>query len=546
MTRLTQTGAWKALKAHYTDLAGVHMRDLFADDPDRAQKFSCKFNKGIFLDYSKNRITDKTMGLLFDLIREMNVAAAIERMFTGEKVNVTEGRAALHTALRNRSNIPVMVDGEDVMPKVNAVLDRMRQFTEAVRSGEWTGCTGKAISNIVNIGIGGSDLGPRMVTAALEPYASSSLKIHFVSNLDGAELEEILAPLQPETTLFVVSSKSFTTPETMVNALAARRWLVDTCGADAVSRHFVAVSSNSSEVKKFGIDSDNMFEFWDWVGGRFSLWSAIGLSIALFIGMDRFDELLTGAYEMDIHFRTTPLEHNMPVILAMLGIWYINFFNTRSHGVFPYDHYLRYLPLYLQQCDMESNGKHTKQNGEPVSYTTGPVIWGKSGIEGQHSFFQLLHQSGRLLPSDFIATVHVEDHETRNHDAVMANYFAQTEALMRGKTIDETDDELKMLGMDEQQRTTLAPHKVMPGNNPTNSLLLTRMTPGSLGALIALYEHKIFIQGVCWDINSFDQWGVELGKKLADQIASDLITGEEVSSHDASTNMLVNYYKKAR
>lgn len=544
MAKLTQTGAWKALKAHYADLANVHMRDLFAVDPDRAQKFSCKFKNDIFLDYSKHRITGKTMGLLFDLAREMGVATAIERMFCGEKINTTEERAVLHTALRNRSNMPVVVDGEDVMPKVNAVLAHMRHFTEAVRSGEWTGCTGKAITDIVNIGIGGSDLGPRMVTAALEPYASANLKIHFVSNLDGAELAQVLARLQPDCSMFVVSSKSFSTSETMANAGVARDWLVAACSEHAVAKHFVAVSTNTAAVSEFGIDPQNMFEFWDWVGGRYSIWSAIGLSAALYVGMDQFEAFLSGAHEMDKHFRTSPFEQNLPVIMAMLGIWYINFFAARSHAVFPYDYSLRYMPIYLQQCDMESNGKHITHNGECVDYATGPVVWGKAGIDGQHSFFQLLHQGTQLVPADFIATIRTHEHEDRHSDQIMASFFSQTEALMLGRTEHDIENELQ--ANDAPHNKTIMPHQLMTGNNPTNSIMLSTLDPRTLGMLVALYEHKVFVQGVCWDINSFDQWGVELGKKLANNIVPELKTSEEISSHDASTNMLINYYKNVR
>lgn len=545
MSALTRSPAWRALKAHHREMAGVHMRDLFARDPDRFARFSLRLDD-LLLDYSKNIITERTMALLFDLARQEGVMEQAARMFAGEKINFTEGRAVLHVALRNRSNRPILVDGQDVMPKVNKVLDHMRQFCDQVRSGAWRGYSGKPISDIVNIGIGGSDLGPVMATEALKPWWGP-LKPHFVSNVDGTHLAETLKTLNPETTLFIVSSKTFTTQETLTNARSARDWLLTAAENEkAVARHFVAVSTNAGEVKKFGIDTRNMFEFWDWVGGRYSLWSAIGLSIALTIGMDAFESMLAGAHAMDEHFRTAPLEHNMPVILALLGIWYTDFFGAETHAVLPYDQYLHRLPAYLQQLDMESNGKRVRRDRKPVDYATGPVLWGEPGTNGQHSFYQLIHHGPRLVPADFLAPIESHNPLGQHHLILLSNFFAQTEALMRGKTEEEARAELEATGIRGRRLKQLLPHKVFPGNRPTNSILFQKLDPPTLGKLIALYEHRVFVQGVIWNINSFDQWGVELGKQLAQKIQPELEGPAPVSSHDSSTNGLINYYKSRR
>ncbi|MEJ5210174.1 MAG: glucose-6-phosphate isomerase [Burkholderiales bacterium] len=545
MSALTRSPAWRALKAHHREMAGVHMRDLFARDPDRFARFSLRLDD-LLLDYSKNIITERTMALLFHLARQEGVMEQAARMFAGEKINFTEGRAVLHVALRNRSNRPILVDGQDVMPKVNKVLDHMRQFCDQVRSGAWRGYSGKPISDIVNIGIGGSDLGPVMATEALKPWWGP-LKPHFVSNVDGTHLAETLKTLNPETTLFIVSSKTFTTQETLTNARSARDWLLTAAENEkAVARHFVAVSTNAGEVKKFGIDTRNMFEFWDWVGGRYSLWSAIGLSIALTIGMDAFESMLAGAHAMDEHFRTAPLEHNMPVILALLGIWYTDFFGAETHAVLPYDQYLHRLPAYLQQLDMESNGKRVRRDRKPVDYATGPVLWGEPGTNGQHSFYQLIHHGTRLVPADFLAPIESHNPLGQHHLILLSNFFAQTEALMRGKTEEEARAELEATGIRGRRLKQLLPHKVFPGNRPTNSILFQKLDPPTLGKLIALYEHKVFVQGVIWNINSFDQWGVELGKQLAQKIQPELAGPAPVSSHDSSTNGLINYYKSRR
>lgn len=520
------------------------MRDWFAQDSQRFHDLSLQLDD-LLLDYSKNRITRETFALLMDLARECDVSGWIERMFSGEKINCTEDRAVLHIALRNRSNRAIEVDGEDVMPKVNAVLDKMRGFTSKVRSGEWKGYTGTPITDVVNIGIGGSDLGPLMVCEALKPYADK-LRVHFVSNVDGTHITETLKPLNPATTLFVIASKTFTTQETLTNAHTARNWLLQSAKDEAViAKHFVAVSTNAEAVGAFGIDTDNMFEFWDWVGGRYSLWSSIGLSIALYLGMDHFEALLDGAHAMDEHFRSAPLDKNMPVILAMLGVWYGNFFGCDSHALLPYDQYLHRFPAYFQQGDMESNGKRVSRDGKPLSYTTGPVIWGEPGTNGQHAFYQLIHQGTRLIPADFIAAVESHNPGGEHHRILLSNYFAQTEALMRGKTEAEARAELEAQGVVGEDLALLVPHKCFPGNRPTNSLLYQKLTPYALGRLIALYEHKIFVQGVIWNINSFDQWGVELGKQLAKAILPELADSREIASHDASTNGLINHYKKS-
>ncbi len=542
MTKLTRLPAWQALQEHVEQVRDLHMRELFAADPQRFNRYSLRCGE-LLLDYSKNRITDETLRLLFALARESALQDWIERMFRGDKINFTEQRAVLHTALRNRSNTPVCVDGQDVMPEVNRVLEKMRGFTGQVRSGSWKGFSGKPISDVVNIGIGGSDLGPVMVTEALIPY-QGPLAVHFVSNVDGSQIHDTLVRLNPETTLFLVASKTFTTQETLANAHQARRWLLEAAGADsAVAQHFVALSTNRAQVQAFGIDPDNMFEFWDWVGGRYSLWSAIGLSIALYVGMERFEELLAGAHDMDQHFRSAPLEQNMPVILAMLGIWYQNFMGAESHAILPYDQHLHRLPAYLQQADMESNGKRVTRSGEVVDYSTGPVIWGEPGTNGQHAFYQLIHQGTRLIPADFLTAVNAHHSLKGQQQILFCNYIAQTEALMRGKTQAEARAELESQGLTEQQIRDLLPHKLFPGNRPTNSLLYPRLTPFLLGQLIALYEHKIFVQGAVWQINSFDQWGVELGKQLASMVQSELEQGI-AGAHDASTLGLLDFYRE--
>ncbi|MGD8491138.1 MAG: glucose-6-phosphate isomerase [Anaerolineae bacterium] len=546
MTELTLSPAWQALNEHWQEMGGVHMRDLFARDPERFARFSLQLDE-ILLDYSKNRITERTMALLVDLARQAQLAQTIEAMFTGEKINITEGRAVLHVALRNRSNTPILVDGQDVMPGVNRVLAQMRRFSEAVRSGEWRGYTGRPISDIVNIGIGGSDLGPKMVVIALAPYIRADLRFHFVSNVDGTDIAETLKAVRPETTLFLIASKSFTTQETMTNAHTARRWFLDAAADErAVAKHFVALSTNEEGVEAFGIDPRNMFEFWDWVGGRYSLWSAIGLSIALAIGMDRFEELLEGAHRVDQHFRTTPFDRNIPVIMGLLGIWYNNFFGAQSHAILPYDQYLARFPAYFQQGDMESNGKSVTKDGEPVEYSTGPIIWGEPGTNGQHAFYQLIHQGTKLIPCDFLAPAQSHNPIGDHHAILVSNFFAQTEALMRGKTTGEVRAELAGQGLSGEELERLVPAKTFAGNKPSNSFLFRKLTPKTLGALIALYEHKIFTQGVIWDINSFDQMGVELGKQLARTILPELDGEEAVQSHDASTNGLINYYKEIR
>ena len=522
------------LRAHQAAMADVHMRDLFAADPQRFERFSLQAGE-LLLDYSKNRITAETMALLLRLAAEADVEGWRERMFAGEKINTTENRAVLHVALRNRSNQPVVVDGEDVMPRVNAVIERMGAFAEKVRSGEWRGYTGERITDVVNIGIGGSDLGPQMVYQALKPYRHPRLKVHFISNVDGAHVKETLEMLNPETTLFIVSSKTFTTQETMTNAHYAREWfLAQSQAVKHVAKHFVAVSTNRDAVAAFGIDPANMFEFWDWVGGRYSLWSAIGLSIVLAVGAERFVELLEGAHAMDEHFRHAPLDRNMPVVLALLGVWYNNFFGAESHAILPYDHYLRSLPAYLEQADMESNGKSVDRDGNAVDYPTGQVIWGATGINGQHAFYQLLHQGTRLIPADFIVSVTPHTELQEHHDILIANFLAQTEALMRGRTLEET----------QAQTGQATPYKVFDGNHPSNAILLQKLTPHALGMLIALYEHKIFVQGVIWNLDSYDQWGVELGKQLANRILPELHAGAPVAGHDASTNALINYYRR--
>lgn len=548
MTNPTTLPAWQKLNAHYQEVSQLHMRDLFTQDANRFNKFNMQF-ADLFLDYSKHRITDETLPLLLQLAREVDVETWRERMFSGEHINFTENRAVLHTALRNRSNTPVIVDGKDVMPEVNRVLAQMRKFSDAVRSGSWLGYTGKRITDVVNIGIGGSDLGPVMVCTALKPYASPDLNVHFVSNIDGAHLAQALQQCNPETTLFIVASKTFTTQETMTNGHSARTWFLNAAKDEAhVAKHFVALSTNAKAVNAFGIDPANMFEFWDWVGGRYSLWSAIGLSIALYVGMDNFEALLTGAHEMDKHFRTAPLEKNMPVIMAMLGIWYNNFFNAETHAILPYDQGLSRFTAYMQQGDMESNGKFVNRAGERINYTTGPIIWGEAGTNGQHAFYQLIHQGNKLIPCDFLMPMKshyaIGKNGEEHHKILLSNLFAQTKALMQGKTAKEVKTELEAQNIPHHDIMTMLPHRVFGGNRPTNTLLFEKLTPSTLGMLIALYEHKIFVQGIIWDINSFDQWGVEFGKQIAQKILPQLSGDTVVTDHDASTNGLINYYKK--
>ncbi|MCM2265350.1 MAG: glucose-6-phosphate isomerase [Desulfuromonadales bacterium] len=542
----SKTAAWKQLARHHQDLRDVTMRELFDRDPARFERMALRFEE-MLVDTSKNRVSAETLRLLLALAEETALPDAIAQMFRGEKINATEGRAVLHTALRNRANTPVMVDGTDVMPEVNAVLAQMRRFSDRVISGEWRGYTGKSVTDIVNIGIGGSDLGPVMVTEALKAYRKPHIRAHFVSNVDGTHIAETLRELDPEQTLFLVASKTFTTQETMANAATARRWFLSRAGDEAhIARHFAALSTNEPAVKAFGIDPANMFRFWDWVGGRYSLWSAIGLSIACTIGFDRFSELLDGAHAMDCHFRNEPLERNIPVVLALLGIWYNNFFDAHSHAILPYDQYLHRFAAYFQQGDMESNGKAVDRAGNPVSYQTGPIIWGEPGTNGQHAFYQLIHQGTRLIPCDFIAPALSHNPEGEHHLLLLANFFAQTEALMNGKTAAEAEAELRAAGLDAAAAEALLPYKVFDGNRPTNSILVRQLTPRALGSLIAMYEHKIFVQGVIWNIHSFDQWGVELGKQLAGRILPELWTNEPVVSHDASTNGLINAWKKMK
>jgi glucose-6-phosphate isomerase len=521
------------------------MREQFALDSGRFERFSVK-SGDLLLDYSKNRITQETVDKLINLARAVDISGWTERMFTGESINHTEGRAVLHTALRNRSNTPVMVDGEDVMPKVNAVLTKMKKFCEQVHSGNWVGFTGKTITDIVNIGIGGSDLGPAMICDALEPYGKEGMSAHFVSNVDGTDLSTTLEKLDPETTLFVIASKTFTTQETITNAESARAWFLKVAKQSDVAKHFVAVSTNAEAVSAFGIDTVNMFEFWDWVGGRYSLWSAIGLPIALYVGMDNFERLLDGGHEMDNHFRNQPLEENIPVIMGMLGIWYTNFFNSRTQAIVPYDHSLARFPSHMQQLDMESNGKFINRAGARISYKTGPVIWGTPGTNGQHAYFQLIHQGTQLIPVDFVLPVNSHYPEVDHQSILLANGLAQAEALMKGKTAEEVRAELVNEGFEGKELEDLLPHKVFPGNRPSNILLFPKLTPEMLGQLVALYEHKVFVQGVVWNINSFDQWGVELGKQLAKAILPDLINKGDIAPHDSSTTNMIELIRALR
>lgn len=542
----TQTAAWQALQKHFDEMKDVTIADLFAKDSDRFSKFSATFDDQMLVDYSKNRITEETLAKLQDLAKECDLAGAIKSMFSGEKINRTENRAVLHVALRNRSNTPILVDGKDVMPEVNAVLEKMKTFSEAIISGEWKGYTGKAITDVVNIGIGGSDLGPYMVTEALRPY-KNHLNMHFVSNVDGTHIAEVLKKVNPETTLFLVASKTFTTQETMTNAHSARDWFLKAAGDEKhVAKHFAALSTNAKAVGEFGIDTANMFEFWDWVGGRYSLWSAIGLSIVLSIGFDNFVELLSGAHAMDKHFSTTPAEKNLPVLLALIGIWYNNFFGAETEAILPYDQYMHRFAAYFQQGNMESNGKYVDRNGKVVDYQTGPIIWGEPGTNGQHAFYQLIHQGTKMVPCDFIAPAITHNPLSDHHQKLLSNFFAQTEALAFGKSREVVEQEYRDQDKDPATLDYVVPFKVFEGNRPTNSILLREITPFSLGALIALYEHKIFTQGVILNIFTFDQWGVELGKQLANRILPELKDDKEISSHDSSTNGLINRYKAWR
>ncbi len=544
MTILNQTEEWRALEDYWRKISSVQMRTLFAQDPERFENMSLN-NCGMLLDYSKNIIDRKGLALLMELAKAADLKSWVRRMFAGDSINNTERRAVLHVALRNRSDRPVWLDGEDVMPGVRDVLAHVGSFSEAVRSGEWRGHTGQRITDVVNIGIGGSNLGPLMVTEALGHYQTSGLQVHFVSNVDGTHITETLKGLDPKTTLFIVASKTFTTQETLTNAHTAREWCLNTLvDKVAIARHFVAVSTNTEAVSEFGIDPANMFGFWDWVGGRYSLWSAIGLPIAIAVGMDKFEELLAGAHEMDEHFRTAELSENMPVILALLGVWYANFAGARTHAILPYDQYLRYLPAYLQQADMESNGKRVTRDGKAVKYATGPVVWGAAGTDGQHAFYQLIHQGTQMIPADFIIPLKSHNPVSDQHQKLMANFLAQTEALMKGRTRDEAREELEQTGLEAERIVDLLPHKVFPGNSPTNSILIDQLTPRRLGSLIALYEHKIFVQGVIWNINSFDQWGVELGKQLAGVILGELKGEAEPAEHDVSTSSLIDYCKR--
>jgi glucose-6-phosphate isomerase len=541
----TQTAAWEKLAKLYQQNQEVTIQSLF-NQPQRFDRYSIQW-KDILVDFSKNRIDEETFGALLDLAQETGLKEGIEAMFSGEPINRTEDRAVLHTALRNRGNEPVLVEGKDVMPAINRVLDQMKKFADQVSSGEWKGYTGKPIKSLVNIGIGGSDLGPVMVTEALKPYQNKKLNIYFVSNVDGTHISETLEGLNPETTLFFIASKTFTTQETMTNALSARSWfLAHAQDQSAVAKHFVALSTNADAVAEFGIDTNNMFVFWDWVGGRYSLWSAIGLPIACAIGFDNFEKLLEGAHAMDRHFRESSFEKNIPVILALIGIWNTNFLGAASEAILPYDQYLHRFAAYFQQGNMESNGKYVSREGKKVDYTTGPIIWGEPGTNGQHAFYQLIHQGTHLIPCDFIAPANSHNPIGDHHVKLLSNFFAQTEALMNGKSREEVEVEMEKAGRSREEIEKLAPHKVFEGNRPTNSILVKQIDPFTLGALVAMYEHKIFVQGVIWNIYSFDQWGVELGKVLAKGILPELENDEEINSHDASTNGLINAFKEFR
>nr|BAE35416.1 unnamed protein product [Mus musculus] len=542
----------KLLEWHRANSANLKLRELFEADPERFNNFSLNLNTNhghILVDYSKNLVNKEVMQMLVELAKSRGVEAARDNMFSGSKINYTENRAVLHVALRNRSNTPIKVDGKDVMPEVNRVLDKMKSFCQRVRSGDWKGYTGKSITDIINIGIGGSDLGPLMVTEALKPYSKGGPRVWFVSNIDGTHIAKTLASLSPETSLFIIASKTFTTQETITNAETAKEWFLEAAkDPSAVAKHFVALSTNTAKVKEFGIDPQNMFEFWDWVGGRYSLWSAIGLSIALHVGFDHFEQLLSGAHWMDQHFLKTPLGKNAPVLLALLGIWYINCYGCETHALLPYDQYMHRFAAYFQQGDMESNGKYITKSGARVDHQTGPIVWGEPGTNGQHAFYQLIHQGTKMIPCDFLIPVQTQ-HPIRkglHHKILLANFLAQTEALMKGKLPEEARKELQAAGKSPEDLEKLLPHKVFEGNRPTNSIVFTKLTPFILGALIAMYEHKIFVQGIMWDINSFDQWGVELGKQLAKKIEPELEGSSAVTSHDSSTNGLISFIKQQR
>ena len=542
----SKTNSWKKLEDHSEIIKHIHMKDLFAKDPERFKKFSIRFND-ILVDYSKNIITGETLKLLLGLAHKTGLKDSIDKMFSGDRINETENRPVLHIALRNRKNAPIYVDGRDVMPEVNAVLEKMKDFSNRIISGEWKGFTGKKVTDIVNIGIGGSDLGPVMVTESLKPYAKEGLSVHFVSNIDGTHITETLKKLDPATTLFMIASKTFTTQETMTNAFSARDWfLASAKDSTHIAGHFVAISTNAKEVEAFGIDKNNMFRFWDWVGGRYSLWSAIGLSIACYIGYENFAELLQGAFEMDRHFSEAPFEENIPVILALIGIWYNNFIGAQTEVILPYDQYMHRFPAYFQQGNMESNGKSADRNGQKIEYQTGSIIWGEPGTNGQHAFYQLIHQGTKLIPADFLAPAISHNPIGEHHNILLSNFFAQTEALLNGKTGQEVVDELKTNGKSEDEIQRLLPYKVFEGNRPTNSILFKKLTPRILGSLIALYEHKIFVQGVIWNIFSFDQWGVELGKQLAKKVLPELTDKSTSVSHNSSTNGLINTFKEMR
>ena len=544
MADLTKLPAWTALQDHFNFFKDIHLNDLFLDK-NRFSEFSIQLDD-ILLDFSKNRINSDTFRLLLNLAEETGVRSAIDAMFSGEIINTTEKRSVLHTALRNRSNTPTYVGDSDVMPQINEVLQKMKLFTDKVRSGKWKGYSGKSITDVVNIGIGGSDLGPLMVTEALKPYGGD-LNVHFVSNVDGTLIAETLKQINTETTLFVIASKTFTTQETLTNAHSAKDWFLQSeANVEDVAKHFVAISTNVEGVASFGINTQNMFEFWDWVGGRYSLWSSIGLSIALYIGFDNYEELLSGAHEMDLHFKTAPFEENIPVILGLLGVWYNNFFGAESHCILPYDQYMHRFAAYFQQGDMESNGKYINKNGEKVNYSTGPIVWGEPGTNGQHAFYQLIHQGTKLIPCDFIAPVNTQNPIGDHHAKLLSNFFAQTEALMKGKTSEQAKKELESEDFSDLELEALLPHKIFEGNKPTNSIFVKKLTPKVLGSLIAMYEHKIYTQSVIWNVNAFDQWGVELGKQLAKVILPELFNKDKVESHDSSTNGLIQFYKENR
>ena len=542
----TKTDAWQKISSHYNEIKDTHMRGMFDKDPTRFSRFSIQL-EDMLVDFSKNILNEKTLNLLLELAEASGVKEAIENMFSGVKINETENRAVLHVALRNRSNSAIIVDGKDVMPEVNAALEQVEEFSKKIISGQWLGYTGKSITNIINIGIGGSDLGPVMVTEALKPYAKPNINVHFVSNIDGTHISEILKKLNPETALFMIASKTFTTQETMTNAHTARKWFLEHAKNEKhIEKHFIALSTNETQVAKFGIHTANMFRFWDWVGGRYSLWSAIGLPIACTIGYEHFIDLLEGAHAMDRHFKETSFNGNIPVILALIGAWYNNFWGCETEAILPYDQYMHRFPAYFQQGNMESNGKRTDRNGNETTYQTGPIIWGEPGTNGQHAFYQLIHQGTKLIPCDFLAPARSHNPVGNHHRILLSNFLAQTEALMKGKTEDEVRSELKLQHMSKEEIEKLLPHKVFQGNKPTNSILFKQLSPRALGRLIAMYEHKIFVQGVIWNIYSFDQWGVELGKQLAKQILPELETDDNIVSHDASTNGLMNALKRMR